>query len=125
MKQIYISVVCVGLLFLSSAQALDLAGYLKLKEKSATSATTKIILNSYLQGVAESEISTSAIEGYTHKDDKQFVNYSCPPKDLVIDDTFVSKMVDVYILGGDRDVDLSAPVALAYVAEMAKSYPCK
>ncbi|WP_226020322.1 hypothetical protein [Serratia symbiotica] len=121
-----------SIVFLSTsmgAGAVTVQTYLNWKQTIAdpyqdNSNQTRLVLKAYLTGVAEGDYAAISYLDYKQNRDHVHKPYSCPPKGLAADHKLAGKMIDAYI-AAHPDLDKTVNVAILYVSQMAKTYPCK
>lgn len=113
------------------ANAVTVETYIKWKQQIAKpypyeeeANKTRLVLKAYLTGVAQGDYAAISLLEYTQKQNVIFHPYSCPPKGLTADHKLAEKMVDTYI-AAHPDIDKASNVAVIYVSQMAKTYPCE
>lgn len=113
------------------ANAVTVETYIKWKQQIAKpypyeedANKTRLVLKAYLTGVAQGEYAAISLLEYKQKQNVIFQPYSCPPEGLTADHKLAEKIIDAYI-AAHPDIDKAANVAIIYVSQMAKTYPCK
>lgn len=108
---------------------MTLGNYLMMKERIASlppeqAKHSRQVLDTYLKGIADADVAVDSIKQYQQKKGADYQPYSCAPKALPFDSKLVEKMIDAF--NADHpDADKTVNVAILYVSQMAKTYPCK
>lgn len=129
-RQILSTCAAVSMACTSCAYSMDVESYLSTKHMITSSPSTaeakvyEVMLNAYLQGVADGANADSAVIRYQNQNNKNFKS-PCVPGGTVFDSELVQKHVDVYIAKHKSALDLSANIGLIFASQLASAYPCK
>jgi len=113
----------------SVSNAMTLGNYLIMKQRIASlppeqAKHSRQVLDTYLEGIADGDVAVDSIKQYQQKKGGDYQPYSCAPAALPFDSKLVEKMIDAFN-AANPDADKTVNVAILYVSQMAKTYPCK
>ncbi|WP_336844213.1 hypothetical protein [Serratia nevei] len=109
--------------------AMTVGGYITMKQRITTLPTAQAkhsrqVLETYLAGIAEGNYAAISFLEYKRKKNSGYQPYTCPPVGLSADYKLAEKMIDTVLIE-QPDVDKELNVAVLFVSQMAKTYPCK